>query len=214
MINEIDKYAEQHTTPEPKLLQELAEFTRANVSGAQMLCGRVEGRLLKWLVSLIPSKRVLELGTYTGYSALSMAEALPEDGFLLTCDRNPQTIELAKKFIAQSKHGHKVHVIQSEAIDLMKELTTKPERFDFIFIDANKKSNPEYVEYGLQILSEKGMIAIDNTLWDGEVVRPDDSLSKAIAKLNDELVKRNDIEVLLLPVRDGITLIRRKKHDS
>ena len=92
----------------------------------------------------------------------------------------------------------------------MQDLTTKSDRFDFIFIDANKKSNPTYVKYGLQLLTEKGMIVVDNTLWDGEVVHPDDSLSKAIAKLNDDLVKRNDIEVLLLPIRDGITLIRRK----
>ncbi|MFI4955426.1 MAG: O-methyltransferase, partial [Gammaproteobacteria bacterium] len=207
---DIDHYLEKHSTPEPELLQELAAYTEKNVPGAQMLTGRVEGRLLKWLVSLVGAHKVLELGTYTGYSALSMAEALPEEGYVLTCDRNAQVLEIAQRYIDRSEHGHKVRVTQQLIGDLLNTLVEQREQFDFIFIDADKKPNHEYVEYALKLLSPKGMIAVDNTLWAGEVLHPEDTSSKVIAKFNNDLLKHEDIEVLMLPVRDGLTLIRRK----
>jgi caffeoyl-CoA O-methyltransferase len=207
----LDSYIEKHSTPEPELLQELAEYTRNNVSGAQMLSGRVEGRLLKWLVGLVRARKVLELGTYTGYSALSMAEALPDDGYILTCDRNAEVLSIAERYITRSAHGHKVRVVQQSCLDLLNQLIEQHEQFDFMFIDADKKPNTQYVELGLKLLSPEGMIAVDNTLWRGEVLEPHDSASEVIAKFNDDLLQHPDVEVLMLPVRDGITLIRRKK---
>jgi caffeoyl-CoA O-methyltransferase len=212
MLNSpIDKYAETHSTPESALLQELAEYTRANITGAQMLCGRVEGELLRWLVGLVRAERVLELGTYTGYSALSMAEALPDSGRLITCDKNADVLAVAQQFIARSAQGHKIQVVERDIMDLLQDLLQENAVFDFIFIDANKKPNKEYVEKCLQLLSPAGMIAVDNTLFQEKVLHPVDELSKVIAEFNESLVKRTDLEVLLLPVRDGITLIRRKK---
>lgn len=207
---DIDHYLAQHSTPEPALLQELIEYTQKNVHGAHMLTGRIEGRLLKWLVSLVGARKVLELGTFTGYAALSMAEAVPDDGYVLTCDRNAAVLEVAQQFFARSEHGHKIRIAQEFIHDLLIQLLAQQEQFDFIFIDADKKPNGEYLTYALQLLSPKGMIVVDNTLWGGEVLCPTDARSKIIAQFNDDLIKHTELEVLMLPIRDGITLIKRR----
>lgn len=205
-----EQYAKAHTTSEPALLQELAEYTQKNIPGAQMLCGRVEGRLLQWLVKLVKAQRVLELGTYTGYSALSMAEGLPETGQVVTCDKDQVVLEVARQFIARSEQGHKIQIIQKEALDFLHELVQEKQGFDFIFIDANKKPYKEYVEQSLKLLNINGMIAVDNTFLHDKVLAPQDELGKIMAEFNASLLAREDVEVLFLPIRDGITLIRKR----
>ena len=209
-FSNINHYCEQHSSPEPELLQELVSYTQKNVHGAQMLSGRIEGRLLRWLVSLVGARKVLELGTYTGYSALSMAEALPADGYVLTCERTAETVQIAQHFIERSEHGHKVRIIHQLIGELLNILVTQQEKFDFIFIDADKKPIKEYLDQSLKLLSSTGIIAIDNTWWKGEVLQPEDETSKIIAQFNQQILQHPDIEVLMLPVRDGLTLIRRK----
>lgn len=207
---QLDSYAEQHTTPEDPLLQTLAEYTRTNIPGAQMLCGRVEGQFLKWLVRLAKAKRILELGTYTGYSALSMAEALPDDGLVITCDKNTAVLTIAREYCEKSVHGKKIHIIEDNIMHLLDKLLAEEAKFDLIFVDADKKPNAEYIEKCLKMLNPKGFIAVDNTFFKGMVLHPQDETIRAIAGLNEALLKRNDLDVLFLPIRDGITLISKK----
>lgn len=206
----VKQYAEQHSSPEPELLRELRLYTEKNVSNPQMLSGPIGGALLKWLVGLTRATRVLELGTYTGYSALFMAEALPENGYLLSCDRSAEAQAVAQMFIDKSAHKNKIQLVNGLVPEFLEGLIAKKELFDFIFIDADKKPYPSYVESTLKLLSPNGMIAVDNTLFMGEVLDPQSETSKIINQLNHELSQRQDLDVLFLPLRDGVTLIRRK----
>ena len=208
MIDErIEAYAEAHTTPAPDLLRELAAETRATMRYAEMLTGAVEGRLLELLVHAIGARRVLEIGTFTGYSALSMAAALPDDGHIDTCDVNPTHVEVAERYIARSEHAAKITVHVGPALESIARLEGE---FDFVFIDADKANYDNYYEAVLPRLSPGGLIAIDNTLWSGRVLDPQDDDSKAIAALNEKLAADDRIVCVQLTVRDGVTLVRKR----
>jgi caffeoyl-CoA O-methyltransferase len=208
MIDEaIEQYAEAHTTPPDPLLAKLAEETYATMSMPQMLTGTVEGRLLELLVHGLGAKQVLEIGTFTGYASLSMAAALPEGGHIHTCDIEPRHIEVAQRYIDQSPYADRITIHAGPALETIAKLDGD---FDFVFIDADKPNYDNYYEAVLPRLSERGLIAVDNTLWSGRVLDPEDDNSRALAALNDKLAADERVVVVQLTVRDGVTLIRRR----
>lgn len=204
---QIEEYAKQHSTPADPLLAELAEETYATMSSPQMLTGPIEGRFLELLVHGSGATRILEIGTFTGYAALSMAAALPEGGRIDTLDIEPKHAEVAQRYFDRSPHGSKITLHLGPAIETIEKLEGE---FDLVFIDADKENYDRYYEAVLPRLSERGLIAIDNTLWSGKVLDPPDESSRAIAALNDKLAADDRIVAVQLSIRDGVTLVRRR----
>jgi caffeoyl-CoA O-methyltransferase len=204
----IERYAEAHTTPPPPLLAELAEETRSTLEFPQMLTGPIEGRFLQQLVFASGARRVLELGTYSGYSALSMAEGLPEGGRIDTCEVDEQHAEVARRYIARSAYADRITVHVGPALETISRLDGE---FDLVFIDADKVNYVNYYEAVLPRLSERGLIAADNTLWSGRVLDPgDDEGTQAIVAFNEHVANDERVVCVQLTVRDGVTLIRRR----
>ena len=208
MIDEsIEQYAEAHTTPPDPLLAKLAEETYATMSLPQMLTGTVEGRFLELLVHGLGAKQVLEIGTFTGYASLSMAAALPDGGHIHTCDIEPKHTEVAQRYIDQSPYTDRITIHLGPALETIEKLEGD---FDLVFIDADKPNYDNYYEAVLPRLSERGLIAVDNTLWSGKVLDPEDESSRALAALNDKLAADERVVAVQLTVRDGVTLVRRR----
>ena len=203
----IEEYAERHTTAPEPLLAALADETRATMSAPQMLTGTVEGRFLELLVFGTGAKRVLEIGTFTGYASLSMAAALPEGGHIDTLDIEPRHAEVAQRYIDESPYADRITIHLGPALESIAKLEGD---FDLVFIDADKPNYDAYYEAVLPRLSERGLIAIDNTLWSGRVLDPPDETTKLIAALNDKLAADDRVVAVQLTVRDGVTLIRRR----
>ena len=203
----IERYAYDHTADEGELLQNLVEETHRDLEIPQMLTGRIEGRLLKLLANLVESKRILEIGTFSGYSALSMAEALPDDGTLFTCDVDPDAIAVAKKYFAESPHGKKITLLEGPALESIKSLEGS---FDMAFIDADKENYLNYYTAILPIIRKGGLIVVDNVLWSGRVLAPKDASDHAICKFNDTVINDDRVDQVLLTVRDGIYCLRKK----
>jgi caffeoyl-CoA O-methyltransferase len=203
----IERYAHDRTRPESAQLRDLEIETRAGRKDAGMLCGRLEGRLLQFLVRLVGAKRTLEIGMFTGYSALSVAEALPADGQVITCDINPETAAIAKRHFASSPHGAKIDVRLGPALETIATLTGQ---FDLAFIDADKVNYGAYYEAVISKVRSGGLIAIDNTLWHGAVLDPQDDDSRAIDALNRRIETDPRVDNVLLTVRDGLHLARVK----
>ena len=205
---EIERYAEEHTTPPNDLLRRLAHETRATLQSPQMLTGTIEGRLLEFLVFATRARRVLELGTYSGYSAISMAAALPPDGHIDTCEVDEQHAAVARRYIEESGHGDRITIHIGPALETIARLEGE---FDFVFIDADKVNYSTYYEALLPRLTTHGLMAIDNTLWSGKVLEPDDDPgTRAIAALNDRIARDPAVVAVQLTVRDGVTLVRRR----
>jgi caffeoyl-CoA O-methyltransferase len=203
----LEAYAERHSTAPDPLLAELAQETKSTMAAPQMLTGPIEGRFLELLVAGTGAKRVLEIGTFTGYSALSMAAALPPGGRIDTLDIEPKHAEVAQRYFDRSPHGDKITLHLGPALETIGSLEGE---FDFVFIDADKGNYDAYYEAVLPRLSESGLIAIDNTLWSGRVLDPPDETTKLIAALNDKLAADDRVVVVQLTVRDGVTLVRRR----
>ena len=205
---EIEAYAERHTTPPEELLAELAAETKATLNAPQMLTGTIEGRLLELLVHGLQARRVLELGTYSGYSSLSMAAGLPEGGHIDTCEFDETHAEVARRYIAQSPYADRITVHLGPALDTIPQLEGE---FDFVFIDADKENYLNYYEALLPRLAPNGLMAIDNTLWSGRVLDEEDEsdATKAIREINDRIARDDRIVAVQLTVRDGVTLVRR-----
>jgi caffeoyl-CoA O-methyltransferase len=205
---DIEAYAEAHTTPQVELLGRLAEETRATLERPQMLTGPIEGRFLEFLVWMTGARRILELGTYSGYSSISMAAALPNGGRIDTCEVDETHAEVARRYIAEAGLTDLITVHLGPALESIGQLDGE---FDFVFIDADKENYVNYYEAVLPRLSERGLIAADNTLWSGRVLDDSDQSegTVAIREFNDHV--RNDPRVasVMLSVRDGVTLIRR-----
>src|SRR5258708_5163907 len=172
-----------------------------------MLCGQVEGQFLQMLVTIGGAKRVLEFGTFTGFSALMMAAALPPDGELVTLELGPKVAEFARTYFARSEHGSKIRLIEGPALDSVKGLVGP---FEFAFIDADKTNYPNYYKPTVPLLSPGGIIAVDNALREGEVLDPKDESARATAELNDIVTADDRVENVMLTVRDGVMLIRKK----
>ncbi|WP_437508388.1 O-methyltransferase [Sorangium sp. So ce1099] len=205
---ELERYAHDHTEPPPALLDELREYTRAHDPRAGMQVGRIEGTLLGVLVALMQARRVLEIGTFTGYSALSMAQALPPDGELITCDLDPEVARVARSFFDRSEHGKKIRIAVGDALDTIRALPASPP-FDLVFIDADKVRYSTYYEEALPRLRRGGLIVADNTLWSGEVLAPETEDARALAAFNDLVLRDPRVEKVMLTVRDGVTLARK-----
>ena len=205
---DIERYAMAHSAPLPPLLEELIEETHKEFGGmARMLSGQLEGTLLQTLASAIGAHRILELGTFTGFSAQMMAAALPDDGELITCDINPNAIAMARRYFERSPHGHKITVREGPALETMKTLAPG---FDLVFIDADKQNYVNYYEACLPLLATNGLIAVDNVLWSGRVLDPQTDDDKAIVAFNKHVQKDDRVSNVILTVRDGIMLIRRR----
>jgi caffeoyl-CoA O-methyltransferase len=203
----LDQYAHDHTRARPALFDELREHTYANVALPQMQVGRVEGTLLKTLAALIGARRILEIGTFTGYSALCMAEALPDDGKLLSCDRSEEFTAVARQFFAKSPHGHKIEIRIGDALETVRSLPADP--IDMAFLDADKARYPDYYEAIVPRLRKNGLLVIDNVLWSGAVLDPQTDDARGIAAVNDRAQADERVENVLLPVRDGIMIVRK-----
>ncbi len=204
----LDDYCAAHTTPPSALLQELAAWTHAHMKLPQMLTGHLEGTLLAWLVRLSGARRGLEIGTFTGYSALAMAEALPADGELVTCDIDPEHARIAQSFFDRSPHGKKIKLQLGPALETLAAMPLH-EQFDLVFLDADKENYSNYYESILPRLKRGGLLVADNVLWSGTVLAPKEKTDKAIVAFNERV--RNDarVEKLMLPVRDGVLLVRK-----
>lgn len=194
----------------------IEEFTRANVHGSNMLIGKMEASFMGFLLRSINAKRVLELGTYTGYSALAMSENIPSDGEVITIDINEETVNLAKEYWAKAQNGHKIKSIIGKALDVIPTLEGE---FDFIFIDNDKRNYIEYLKLLAPKLSNNGMIVIDNVLWGGKVL-PDTELDMTqhrdrnvefIRNVNDYIKDSNEFYGTLMPIRDGMFLVQKKR---
>jgi caffeoyl-CoA O-methyltransferase len=206
---EIDEYARAHTTAPDDLLQRLYAETHEKLDAPQMLTGPLEGRFLETLVWAGGARRVLEIGTYSGYSALSMAAALPDDGELITCDVWAEAHEVARRYAAESPHGSKIDFRLGPALETIETLEGP---FDLVFIDADKENYINYFHATLPLLADRGLIVFDNTLWSGRVVDGYDDGSpqtKAFRELNDALAADPRGVVVMLPIRDGVTLFRK-----
>jgi caffeoyl-CoA O-methyltransferase len=203
----LEAYAEAHTTAPADHLLALAEETRATLAAPQMMVGALEGRFLEMLVYALRPQWVLEIGTFSGYSSLSMAAGLPPGGRITTCELSPVHAAAARAHIAGSPYADRIEVVEGPALDSVAKLDGP---FDFVFIDADKTNYSAYYEAVLGKLAPGGLIAADNTLWSGNVVNDSDRSddTRAIRAFNDAVVGDPRVVCVLLPVRDGVTLIR------
>ncbi len=206
----VEQYAAEHTTPEPPWFATLAEETRSATRAPTMMVGTLEGRLLTALVAMLRPRSVLEIGTFTGYSALSMAEALPPDGRIVTCDISEEHLAIARRHIAASPYAGMIEIRSGPALAT---IATLPGPFDLVFIDADKTSYSAYFEATLAKLAPDGVILVDNVLWSGRVLDPAivDPDTAAIKEFNDQVLADDRVEVVMLTVRDGVSLIRHRR---
>ena len=203
---EILDYADRSTTPSHELYDALVRETQASTLVPGMQLGRVEGRLLTLLVQVTGARRILELGTFTGYSALSLAEGLPDDGTLLTCDINEETAAVAQRFFDRAPWGHKIQLHRGAASELLERLEGP---FDLAFLDADKPRYIEYWEALVPLIRPGGLVVIDNVLWAGTVLEPKTRGARAVAAFNDHIRADPRVDTVLLTIRDGMTLARK-----
>ncbi|HEX6981529.1 MAG TPA: class I SAM-dependent methyltransferase [Balneolaceae bacterium] len=206
-LKAVEKYALEHTTEDSVIVREVISRTEQELEYSDMISGKTVGRLLAMLIKVSGARRVLEVGTFTGYSALTMAEALPEDGELITCEYNERYEDIAKTYFNKSVHSQKISLKMGEALETIPELKG---HFDFVFLDADKINYPKYYQMILPRLKTGGLMAIDNVLWSGEVLNPKDGKAKAIDQLNKMIAEDKSVEQVLLTVRDGLMLVRKK----
>ena len=207
---QIDDYIVEHSAKEPELLQRLNRETNEKVLQPRMLSGNYQGRILSLISKLVQPKAILEIGTYTGYSALCLAEGLSSDGVLHTIDVNEELTDLQKKYFEESPYKDQIKQHLGDATEI---IPTLEEKFDLIFIDADKPNYPEYFRLVMEKLNSGGIILSDNVLWSGKVIQPlqeEDESTKALLEYNKLLVEDERLETVMLPVRDGLTISRRK----
>ncbi|KIG19591.1 Caffeoyl-CoA O-methyltransferase [Enhygromyxa salina] len=203
-------YIHDHTTPEHEIFERLRAETYAKLSEPQMQVGRVEGRFLELMVKVTGAKRVLEIGTFSGYSSMAMAAGLPEGGKLITCDVDPAATKIARRFWDESPWGSKIELRLGDAKQTLSELAAANERFDLVFIDADKSGYVRYFELALEMLPIGGVILADNTLWSGRVIDPQSDSDRAIVRFNEHVKNEPRVEQVLLSVRDGIMFCRKR----
>lgn len=207
---ELDDYVCAHTEKEPQLLYELNRETNMNVLRPRMLSGHFQGRVLSMISHMIAPKTILEIGTYTGYSALCLAEGMQEDGKLITIDLNEELEDLVNDFVNRSEHKGKIHTMIGDAMEIIPGLN---EEFDLVFIDADKSNYLNYYNMVIDKVPSGGYILIDNVLWSGKVIEPieeEDLDTKTLVELNKVVHEDDRVQEVLLPVRDGLMLVRKK----
>ena len=206
---DIERYAEMHSSPEPELLSKLNRETHLRTHMPQMLSGTAQGTFLRMISRMLKPERILEIGTFTGYSALCLAEGLPESGMLHTIELNPEMQDFAGRYFAEAGLGHKITIHIGHAAEVIPCL---PGSFDLVFIDADKENYILYFELCMKKLNPGGFILADNTLWYGKVLdtHSADKETMAIQAFNDFVMRFPGVENLMLPFRDGLTLIRKR----
>jgi len=208
VAREAEEYALDHTSPLSALLEEVEYFTLTKTPYPSMLTGRVEGRFLQLVTQLSGARQIVEIGTFTGYSALAMAEVLPESGKILTIEHNPEHAKIAQDFFNRSPSGFKITLRLGEALEILKTLPDA--KTDLVFIDADKRNYSAYYKESMRILRNGGLILADNALWYGRIFDPKDDESRAMASFNELVKADNQAEKLFLTIRDGIYLIRKR----
>lgn len=225
----LPEYIEKHSSPESPVLQQITRSTHLEVINPRMLSGHVQGRVLSMISQMIQPKRILELGTFTGYSALCLAEGLTEDGKLITIEHNDEMEDAIRRNLALSPLGEKIELVIGDAKAVLGELKGRSYgelldaasgyslegigSFDLVFIDADKKEYCDYLDLILPLMREGGWILADNTLWDGHIIDPaydKDRQTVALRAFNDKVMQDERLEKVILPLRDGLTIIRVK----
>lgn len=208
MDDALDDYIRAHTTPERPELYRLWRATNTQLVRGRMASGHVQGQLLRMLVGMVCPRRILEVGTFSGYSALAMAAALPPGGELYTFEVNDEMEDFARGWFDASPYGSRIRFTVGDALTIVPTLGLD---FDFIFIDGDKRQYADYYAMAKRHLAHGGYIVADNTLWDGHVVDPAydrDAQTQGIRRFNDLVVADPEVECVILPLRDGLTLIR------
>ena len=207
---DIFEYIEQHSSAESNVLKQITRSTHLEVINPRMLSGHVQGRVLSMLSHMIQPQRILELGTFTGYSALCLAEGLTNDGKLITIEHNDEMEPAIRRNLALSPLGEKIELVIGDAIEVLRRLN---EKLDLVFIDADKKQYCDYLDLVIPLLRPGGWILADNTLWDGHIIDPTydkDKQTIALRAFNDKVMQDERLDKVILPLRDGLTIIRKK----
>lgn len=210
-MNAVEEYILAHIDPEPEVLKKIDRDTRAKRLYANMLSGHLQGRFLVMVTRMINAKRVLEIGAFTGYSALCFAEGVSDEGEVHTVEVNDELEDLLKGHFSESEHGHKVRLHIGDAAEVIPAF--EEEYFDLAFLDANKEDYWNHYELLLPKLRPGGVVLVDNTLWYEKVLKKPkrkDAATQAVQQFNDLLAKDARVEKVILPLRDGVTLIRKK----
>jgi caffeoyl-CoA O-methyltransferase len=210
LSDEVEDYIAAHAPAEPALLAELRRQTHASLEYPQMLTGPVVAALLQLLIRVSHTRRIVEIGTFSGYSALCMAAALPADGELDTCDIDPKAHAVARSYFARSEHAGKIRAHLGPALAALAGFAAQGRRFDFAFIDADKEAYVEYYEAVLPMIEPGGLIVADNCLWSGRVLAPSRESDRGLARYNDHVHADPRVEHVLLSVRDGLMLARKR----
>ena len=208
----LNEYIEQHCSPESDVLRQITRSTHLEVINPRMLSGHVQGRVLSMLSQMIQPRRILELGTFTGYSALCLAEGLTADGRLITIEHNDEMEDSIRRNLSLSPLGEKIELVIGDAKEILENFELG-EGLDLVFIDADKKEYCEYLDLIMPLMRKGGWILADNTLWDGHIIDPaydKDRQTVALRAFNDKVAADERLEKVILPLRDGLTIIRVK----
>ena len=207
----IEEYILSHIDNEPELLKRMTRDAHVKLLRPRMISGNVQGRLLKMLTSMLKPQNVLEIGTFTGYSALCIAEGAPDNSKIVTIEIDDEMENFIRKYFHESEYGHKIDLIIGDALELMHSYENS--YFDLIFIDGNKRDYCAYYDIAFDKLQKGGFIIADNTLWNGKVIDDKyqkDSQTKGVIEFNNRIKEDNRIEKVILPIRDGLTIIQKK----
>jgi predicted O-methyltransferase YrrM len=215
----LSEYIEQHSSPESDVLQKITRSTHLEVINPRMSSGHVQGRVLSMISQMIHPERILELGTFTGYSALCLAEGLTDNGTLITIEHNDEMEDSIRRNLALSPLGEKIELVIGDAKEELRRLGERREAkgtevFDLVFIDADKKEYCDYLDLVLPLMRKGGWILADNTLWDGHIIESaydKDKQTVALRAFNDKVMQDERLEKVILPLRDGLTIIRVKQ---
>ncbi len=206
---ELEKYISDHMSPEGELLEDLSRQTYLNTPYPNMMSGALQGKLLELISKMLRPDRILEIGTFTGYSAICLASGLAEGGSLDTIDSNDETYEMAEEYFKRAGMESRINQIRGDALEIMRNMDVP---YDLIFIDGEKREYTAYYELAIELLRKGGIILADNVLWGGKVVdekEKNDPATAGILAFNKQVVEDNRVELVLLPVRDGLSLIRK-----
>ena len=206
----VEDYVDAHTDDVSLLLEELLAETEKITGRSRWSIGKVEGKLLQMLIKISNTKRVVEVGTFTGYSALVMAEALPEDGILTTCENSREYADIAQRYFEKSPYGQKIQLKLGPAFQSLQAIPAN--NADFVFIDADKPSYGIYFDEALRILGSGGIIFVDNVFWRSKIFKKKitNDNARAIAAFNEKVMQESRVEKVMLSVRDGVYLIRKR----
>tara|TARA_B100001750_G_scaffold228641_1_gene223276 strand:- start:2250 stop:2873 length:624 start_codon:yes stop_codon:yes gene_type:complete len=207
-MNSIEEYCINHSNQESSILKELTQFTYATEKAPQMISGALVSNFLSLLIKAINPQKILEVGMFTGYSALNIAEHTRDSAEIHTCELMEEHIETAKSFFKKSKHGHKIFIHQGLAIDTLENF--KINSFDFGFIDADKINYLKYYKRCIHLIKSKGILVLDNMLWGGSVLDPKDDDSKKLREVGDYIQTDSRVHNALFPIRDGLMVCIKK----